>query len=109
MESLLENYIDIYTDINQQTIEVEDQFCNFTHLMWQEFFAAIHIIFFIDVEEFETILPLFRTSRYEVVAKCTFGLCNPKVLNLLTSMGFDTSVIPRKTQVLKSLIREVRT
>ena len=106
MESLLENYIDVFADISA-TIDDDDQFCNFTHLMWQEFFAAVFIIFFMGMEDFKELLPLFETSHYEVVAKFTFGFCNPKSLNLIQSLGFDVVSLPERVQELNNFVGQV--
>ena len=61
----------------------------FSHLIWQEFFAAIHIIF----EFNETCSDINRldisSSQFEVVTKLLFGLCNKRTVEILKNIDDD--------------------
>ena len=58
----------------------------FSHLIWQEFFAAIHIIFKFkdpcsDINQFD-----LNSSQFEVVTKFLFGLCNDRTVEILKNV-----------------------
>ena len=63
----------------------------FSHLIWQEFFAAIHMIFELKLKDFEQICSDsnqidLSSSRFEVVAKFLFGLCNKRSVDILKNI-----------------------
>ncbi|XP_076803162.1 NACHT, LRR and PYD domains-containing protein 14-like isoform X2 [Clavelina lepadiformis] len=55
----------------------------FSHLVWQETFVAIYLVFFASLNEFESSMSSFETPRYEIVAKFVFGLCHDENVNRL--------------------------
>ena len=61
----------------------------FSHLIWQEFFAAIHIIF--DVKKTCSTLNQIDLSstQFEVVTKFLFGLCNKHTVETLKDIDDD--------------------
>ena len=61
----------------------------FSHLIWQEFFAAIHIIFDIKITctNFKKID--LSSSQLEVVTKFLFGLCNERTVEILKNIDND--------------------
>ncbi|XP_076812212.1 uncharacterized protein LOC143459118 [Clavelina lepadiformis] len=63
----------------------------FSHLIWQEFFSAIALLFVDD--NFKQHEPEFSDGRWEVVLKFAFGLSNPKISRLVQTILFDGSVI----------------
>ena len=63
----------------------------FNHLIWQEFFAAIHMIFDSKPKDFEQTCSDpnqidLSSSRFEVVTKFLFGLCNEHSVDILKSI-----------------------
>ncbi|XP_078487711.1 NACHT, LRR and PYD domains-containing protein 1b allele 3-like [Ciona intestinalis] len=46
----------------------------FAHLVWQEFFAALHAVFELSVQEFEGYIRKIQHRRWQVVTRCMFGL-----------------------------------
>jgi len=58
----------------------------FSHLVWQEFFAALHLVFLVDPVEFEKNSPLLVENRWEIVVKFMFGFFNPSVLDKLAAV-----------------------
>jgi len=55
----------------------------FSHLIWQEFFAAVHLILFATEEEFQNNIQYFFDDRWEVVVRCFFGLCSKPTFDLI--------------------------
>ena len=63
----------------------------FNHLIWQEFFAAIHMIFDLKPKDFEHTCSDpnqidLSSSRFEVVTKFLFGLCNEDSVDILKNI-----------------------
>ena len=63
----------------------------FNHLIWQEFFAAIHMIFDLKPKDFEQTCSDpnqidLSSSRFEVVTKFLFGLCNEHSVDILKTI-----------------------
>ena len=66
--------------------KITKQLSYFSHLIWQEFFAAIHIIFDLkktcsDLNEID-----LSSSQFEVVTKFLFGLCNDRTVKILNNI-----------------------
>ncbi|XP_078489958.1 uncharacterized protein LOC108950550 isoform X2 [Ciona intestinalis] len=49
---------------------------SFTHLTWQEFYAAVHLMLFMPQEEFRRCMNTFKDPHWEVVTRFLFGICN---------------------------------
>lgn len=78
----------------------------FSHLVWQELFTSIHILFFATEEEFERNLKRLHRRRWEVVARCLFGICNSQVLpELCDVLGVEqgTPVLSKRKKQLHNL------
>ena len=58
----------------------------FSHLIWQEFFAAIHIVFDLKQTSFNLNQINLRSSQFEVVTKFLFGLCNDRTVEILNDI-----------------------
>ena len=58
----------------------------FSHLIWQEFFAAIHIIFGLKQTSFNLKQIDLSSSQFEVVTKFLFGLCNDHTVEILNDI-----------------------
>ena len=66
----------------------------FCHLTWQELFMAVMLRLYIDIDAFKKfILKLETESRYEVVTKFLFGLCNEARLEDLIELVNDTNAL----------------
>ena len=75
---------------------------HFTYLIWQEFFAAIYMIFYLDPKEFaETCMDpsqiYLSNSEFEVVTKFLFGLCNEHTVAMLETIDETQFTLPTKT------------
>lgn len=77
----------------------------FSHLIWQEFFAAMYLMLFGSEEEYEKSLENVSDDRWEVVSKFLFGLTNKEVFDNLKDITPDskTGLWPRKKEKLKSV------
>ena len=78
----------------------------FSHLIWQEFFAAIHMIFHLEPEDLKKACSDFNlfdlsSSRFEVVTKFLFGLCNERTVESLRSIDKSYFSSPIDSNVLK--------
>ena len=82
----------------------------FSHLLLQEFFAALYFVLFMDLDEFEQTLPKLTDNKFEMVAKFAFGLCNSNtqlyLQETLPSEEFNPTDVQRKKELLKKLALE---
>ena len=82
----------------------------FSHLLLHEFFASLYFILFMDHDEFEQTLPKLKDSKFEMVAKLAFGLCNSTTQQYLQetipSEELDPTDVQRKKELLKKLALE---
>jgi len=51
----------------------------FAHLQWQEFFAALHLMFVVSVDEFSEAASHFHQPRWTIVVKFMFGFFAPGI------------------------------
>ena len=58
----------------------------FSHLLLQEFFAALHLLLFAGENQFKESLKKLHTSKFEIVSKFMFGLCNTTTLDYLQQL-----------------------
>ena len=83
----------------------------FSHLIWQEFFAAICMIFYLDPKEFIKIWSdsnkiKLSSSEFEVVTKFLFGLCNEHTVAILQTIDKNQFTSPTQTvNFLKEYLR----
>jgi len=82
----------------------------FSHLIWQEFFAAVHLILFATEEEFQKNIQYFFDDRWEVVVRCFFGLCNKSTFALIKCISSQDGAVvqtcwERKTKMALSYDR----
>ncbi|CAK8693910.1 unnamed protein product [Clavelina lepadiformis] len=76
----------------------------FSHLVWQEAFVAIYLIFFASLDEFESSMSSFKKPRYEIVAKFVFGLCNDKNVNRLMKFLPPPTNYDEKKKLMKEFL-----
>ena len=83
----------------------------FNHLIWQEFLAAIHMIYNINFVDFKKLcsnfnLINFKSSQYEIVTKFLFGLCNSRTVDILKSIDDNYFFLPNHhARFLKEYLR----
>ena len=82
----------------------------FSHLLLHEFFAALYVILFMDLDEFEQTLPKLKDTDFEMVAKFAFGLCNSTnqlyLQETIPSDEFNPTDVQGKKELLKKLALE---
>ncbi|XP_078488603.1 NACHT, LRR and PYD domains-containing protein 14-like [Ciona intestinalis] len=79
----------------------------FTHLTWQEFFAAVHLMLFMSQEEFRKCMNTFKDPHWVMVTRFLFGICNSTSYENLKVI-FPASMIKdykEKKNILKSLMK----
>jgi len=69
-------------NVKMSILEI-DRRSYFSHLIWQEFFAAVMFMAFLPAVEFQKYLASFSDPAWEVVAKFVFGLCNEQIVSKL--------------------------
>ena len=82
----------------------------FSHLILQEFFVAVHLLLFSSLDEFEKLIfnsnnsdcNLF-SSRFEMVTKFLFGLCNQETFEQLKECIQPCQFSSRKLELLQNL------
>ena len=82
----------------------------FSHLILQEFFVAFHLLYFTTVEEFKQSFKDLTESKYEMVSKFLFGLCNTTTMEylhkLLPSEVFAKAIdVESKKKLLQKLAK----
>ena len=83
----------------------------FSHLIWQEFFAAIWMVFYLDPKEFIKTCSNpnqinLSNSEFEVVTKFLFGLCNKHTVEILQTINEKRFIVPTQTaSFLKEYLR----
>nr|CAB3264354.1 protein NLRC3-like [Phallusia mammillata] len=83
-----------------------DRKSNFSHLIWQEYFAACYLVYFSSVDEFYELIPQFESHRWEVVTKFVFGLFNSDIKKVgkncfLATNQNELEFLAKKTELLK--------
>ena len=84
---------------------------HFTYLIWQEFFAATYMVFYLDPKEFiETCSDPgqinLSNTEFEVVTQFLFGLCNEHTVAILETIDENQFTLPTETvSFLKEYLR----
>jgi len=108
-EAFLVTYVDETANLNLKLLD-GDKASSFSHLIWQELFAALHAMFFMPLEEFKATLQKLSSSQWEVVSKFLYGLCNKaiklKVHKLVFGSHPNVQVWNTKRQLLKNYALE---
>jgi len=79
----------------------------FTHLLWQEFFAAMWLMFVADKKHFREMLKVLSGPRWKVVLKFAFGFQNDEVTEKIMSLfediqgKSDASLLSKKCKALR--------
>nr|XP_002128004.4 NACHT, LRR and PYD domains-containing protein 13 isoform X1 [Ciona intestinalis] len=108
-EAMINNFLHTYVDkscgLRMRILEGSKR-SYFTHLTWQEFLAAVHLILFAPKDEFRRLQDTFKDMQWEVVTRFMFGICNYTSFKSL-NMIFPSCMIQdfeEKKVMLKSLI-----
>lgn len=86
----------------------------FTHLIWQEFFAALYLMMIMPLDDFVEQLPLLTKCGWSSVARFSFGLSSEPTFNQMKCVipgAVKTSWEKKKTalvNVILSRMRELR-
>ena len=88
----------------------------FSHLLLQEFFAAVFCLFFMDISEFETTFFdsyqfILTNNRFEMITKFMFGLSNSQTIEILRkiypSISKPTDHMKRLTEFAADIVSTV--
>nr|CAB3260898.1 uncharacterized protein LOC100176231 [Phallusia mammillata] len=80
-QAFMVTYLDRNTKLKLRIFEGEHN-CSFSHMIWQEFFTALDLMFFASNDEFDHYeRHLMDDPRWEVVAKFMYGLTNVNNMN----------------------------
>ncbi|CAK8688629.1 unnamed protein product [Clavelina lepadiformis] len=91
IQDFVHSHVDVDVDDNLKiTVLKGKELYYFSHLIWQEFFSAIALLFVDD--NFKQHEPKFSDGRWEVLLKFAFGLSNPKISSKVEKILFDGSV-----------------
>ncbi|XP_078491010.1 uncharacterized protein LOC108950749 [Ciona intestinalis] len=105
VEIFLHTYVEKSNHLKMKILEGKKR-SFFTHLTWQEFFAAVHLMLFMPQEDFRRCMNTFKEFHWEVVTRFIFGMCNSTSYEDLKVI-FPASMIKDyedKKNILKTLI-----
>ena len=77
----------------------------FSHLLLQEFFAALHLLLFAGENQFKESLKKLHTSKFEMVSKFMFGLCNTTTLDYLQQLIPFELIDLQKIEIRKNQLK----
>ena len=85
----------------------------FSHLILQEFFAAVHLLCFCSLDEFEYVIFNSTNSKldlsntnFEMIMKFLFGLCNQETFEQLKEYIQSCIFSQRKWELLQNLLKD---
>ena len=85
----------------------------FSHLILQEFLVAVHLLLFNSLDEFKNLIfnsnssdCTLSSSRFEIVTKFLFGLCNQETFEQLTECIRSCRFPQKKLELLKKLPKD---
>ena len=64
-------------------ILASDKRSYFSHLLWQEFFAALYLMMVMNMQDFETFAKRLRQDHWQVVLKLAFGFSGSDTFSVL--------------------------
>ncbi|CAK8691444.1 unnamed protein product [Clavelina lepadiformis] len=70
----------------------------FSHLVWQEFFSAVNLILYMSYQKFQKHVSKFGESRFEVIIKLVYGLCNLEIQKKLETI-LSANVLQFKSKI----------
>ena len=90
----------------ENILEGEKRFF-FTHLLWQEFFATMWLMFLADEKQFREVLKVLSGTRWKVVLKFAFGFQNDEVMNKIMTL-FESLQCKSDASLLSSKCKTLR-
>ena len=84
-DDLKNMFVTIFKKPNYLLFYNSEKCTYFCHLVMQEFFAALKLIFFIPIEKLKKLIStaILNDDRFEMVVKFVFGLCNKETFECL--------------------------
>ena len=84
----------------------------FSHLLLQEFFAAVFCLYFMKLIEFKATFSdsnpfILTNNRFELISKFMFGLCNPETFKTLKEIYANISKPIQHIKLLKDLATNI--
>ncbi|XP_078488529.1 NACHT, LRR and PYD domains-containing protein 3-like [Ciona intestinalis] len=106
-EAYLTTSIDISTDLKTKLMDGDKISC-FSHLIWQELLAAIHIMYFMSFDTFQEKLRFLLDSRWEVVARSMYGITSTETKKYLDKIFAcqDRGEYQEKVRLMKKLAQD---
>ncbi|CAK8689584.1 unnamed protein product [Clavelina lepadiformis] len=105
LHSFLNTFVDSHVGLK---ILEGDKESYFSHLIWQEFFVAVKMIYFMVPTELQLWFHKFGESRFEVVSKFAYGICakeTSKRLRKIFPLVSESHLTNRK-EMLKEFLLE---
>ncbi|XP_078490682.1 NACHT, LRR and PYD domains-containing protein 1b allele 2-like [Ciona intestinalis] len=105
VDMFLHTYVEKSQHLKTKMLQGKKRSC-FPHIIWQEVFAAVHLILFMAKEDFRRCMDTFTNPHWKVVTRFMFGICNSASYKDLKVIFQSCEIkdYERKKQVLKSLI-----
>ncbi|XP_078495162.1 NACHT, LRR and PYD domains-containing protein 14-like [Ciona intestinalis] len=100
-------YVDKSSGLRMKILEGNKR-SYFTHLTWQEFYAAVYLMLFVSYREFKQLKSIFKDTQWSVVVKFMFGVCNPHAYKQL-KLIFPAKMIKdyeEKKKFMESMMME---
>ncbi|XP_078493993.1 NACHT, LRR and PYD domains-containing protein 14-like [Ciona intestinalis] len=100
-------YVDKSSGLRMKILEGNKR-SYFTHLTWQEFYAAVYLMLFVSYREFKQLESTFKDTQWSVVLKFMFGICNPHAYKQL-KLIFPAKMIKdyeEKKKFMESMLME---
>ncbi|XP_078494102.1 NACHT, LRR and PYD domains-containing protein 14-like [Ciona intestinalis] len=98
-------YVDKSSGLRMKILEGNKR-SYFTHLTWQEFYAAVYLMLFVSYREFKQLKSTFKDTQWSVVVKFMFGICNPhayKQLKLIFPANLIKDYEEKKSMMMEPL------
>jgi len=108
-QTILEVFLNIDIDNGiklKGKIFSSDKKFSFSHALWQEYFAALNLMFLCPLDKFNELLPKFCHSRWDSTLTFTFGLKNRVILKKVSRyfLGFSEQDFDAKWEKILDLI-----
>ncbi|XP_078495183.1 NACHT, LRR and PYD domains-containing protein 14-like [Ciona intestinalis] len=100
-------YVDKSSGLRMKILEGNKR-SYFTHLTWQESYAAVYLMLFVSYREFKQLESTFKDTQWSVVLKFMFGICNPHAYKQL-KLIFPAKMIKdyeEKKKFMESMLME---
>nr|CAB3264356.1 protein NLRC3-like [Phallusia mammillata] len=106
----METFLSLKVTANQNMrIFTGDKIYFFSHLTWQEFLAAMHLMFVASVSELESLLKHFTEPRWEFVFRFVLGFFDESVYHKISKFFPNSSKddMSSKKVLLKNIVEKM--